>query len=188
MTDPRIQRTHAKVMAAVRDSLSEVGYDATTMEGIAARAGVGKATVYRHWPSKAELVIDAANHLRDFTVPRRPGPVGERLAGLYEELSRYLNDSGWAACLPTMLDAASRDPDMDELYSAFITARRAPAADMVTAGVQSGELPEDTDVDATLDMMAGPIFYRRFIARRMLRPGDAAEIVRRVLADPPRSN
>src|SRR4029453_14587855 len=62
--DPRVERSRRVILGAVLDELGEVGYGALTIEAVAARAGVGKSTIYRHWPGKLELVEDAFRTLK----------------------------------------------------------------------------------------------------------------------------
>ncbi|HSJ46421.1 MAG TPA: TetR/AcrR family transcriptional regulator [Euzebyales bacterium] len=184
-TDPRVVRSRDKVLTAVREQLAARGYDGLTIEGVADRAGVGKATIYRHWDSKAQLVVDAASHLRAAEAPPREGTVVERTTRLYESLAWRLWDPSWSRHLPSLLDAAGRDPQVAMLFTAFIDGRRAPTADVIRDGVARGELPEATDVDATIDQIAGPLFYRRYFSDRGVADGEVADLVRRVLADPP---
>jgi AcrR family transcriptional regulator len=184
-TDPRIRRSRHKVLTAVRELLAVRGYEGLTIEGVAQWAGVGKATIYRHWDSKAALVVDAASHLRAADPAPRLGTVVERVTGLYESLARRLWDPAWSRHLPCLLDAAGRDPQVATLFAAFVDGRRAPTADVLRDGVAAGELPAATDVDATIDQIAGPLFYRRYFTGRGVAPGEVADLVRRVLADPP---
>ena len=71
------------------------------------------------------------------------------------------------------------------LFAAFIDGRRAPSAQLLRDGVAAGDLPATTDVDATIDQIAGPLFYRRYFSRRGVTDSEVGELVRRVLADPP---
>jgi AcrR family transcriptional regulator len=183
--DPRVARSRDKVLTAVREQLAARGYEGLTIEGIADHAGVGKATIYRHWDSKAHLVVDAASHLRAVEPAPRGGTVVERVTRLYQSLAHRLWDPGWSRHLPSLLDAADRDPQVATLFAAFIDGRRAPSAHLLHDGVAAGELPAATDVDATIDQIAGPLFYRRYFSRRGVSDGEVGDLVRRVLADPP---
>lgn len=183
--DPRVVRSRDKVLTAVRDQLAARGYEGLTIEGIADHAGVGKATIYRHWDSKAQLVVDAASHLRAAEPAPRGDTAVERLTRLYASLARRLWDPAWSRHLPSLLDAAGRDEQVATLFTAFVDGRRAPSAQVIRDGIAAGELPAGTDVDATIDQIAGPLFYRRFFSRRGVGDGEVADLVRRVLADPP---
>lgn len=184
--DPRVRRSRDKILAAVREELTDRGYEGLTIEGVAERAGVGKATIYRHWDDRAELVIDAAGHLRSSDDVPRHGTTAQRLIRLYESLAQRLWDPDWSRHVPSLLDAAGRDTRVATLFAAFIAGRRGPSLDALQDGVAAGEVPPDTDLDATIDQLAGPLFYRRFFSGRAVRAGEVADLVARVLADPPR--
>lgn len=183
--DPRVRRSRDKVLTAVRRQLADCGYEGLTIEGVAERAGVGKTTIYRHWRSRAELVVDAASHLRAADPAPQRGTAVERVTHLYESLARRLWDPAWSRHLPSLLDAAGRDAQMATLFAAFVDGRRAPTGRVIRDGIAAGELPSATDVDATIDQIAGPLFYRRYFTSRSLRAGEVADLVRRVLHDPP---
>lgn len=184
--DPRVRRSRARITAAAIDELRATGYGDLTMEGVAARAGVGKATIYRHWSSKATLVLDAAQQMREHVAVPTTGTARQRLAAVYRTLISSLIEPGLSDCLPAILDAAGRDPELADLYREFLHGRRAPARAVLMAGIDSGEIAADIDVDAVIDLIAGPVFYRRYIARRPQHPDDAVDLVNRVLDDPPR--
>lgn len=184
--DPRVRRSREKILSATRTALAEFGYDCLTIEGVAERAGVGKATIYRHWASKARLVIDAASHLRKADDLPTTGSAFECLCRTYESLAGRLNDPQWSRTTSSLMDAARRDPELGELYRDFVISRRAPSRQLLREAVEVGELPADTDVDAAIDLIAGPLFYRRFFTQRPADTDDAVELVRRVFADPPR--
>lgn len=186
--DPRVRRSRDKILAATWEQLAACGYEGLTIEGVARHAGVGKATVYRHWSSKAELVIDAAEHLRSVEASPTGGTTVERLTRTYQSLALRLADPGWSGALPSLLDAAGRHKGVAAMFTAFVEGRRRAPAAVVRDGIASGALPPDTDVDATVDQLAGPLFYRRFFTSRAIGPGEVADLVRRVLADPPRTD
>src|SRR5688500_16276685 len=77
--DPRVERSRRVILEAVLEELGDVGYGAFTIEGVAARAGVGKSTIYRHWDGKFELVVDAYQTLKASAVVPEVGTVRERV-------------------------------------------------------------------------------------------------------------
>lgn len=185
--DPRVRRSRDKILTATWEQLAARGYEGLTIEGVARHAGVGKATVYRHWASKAELVIDAASHLRSAEPVGTGGTTAERLTATYEALARRLADPAWVRTLPSLLDAAGRHERVAGLFAAFLQGRRRAPEAALHDGIAAGDLPADTDVDATLDELAGPLFYRRLFTARRIGSAEVADLVRRVLADPPRT-
>src|SRR5918993_1397125 len=89
--DPRIERSRHHVLIATVDLLREVGYSRLTIEAVAARSGVAKSTIYRHWPGKVELVTDAFTTLQRRDAEPPPGPVRDRvtavLTGMVESIT-----------------------------------------------------------------------------------------------------
>src|SRR4029453_6484424 len=107
--DPRVERSRRVILGAVLDELGEVGYGALTIEAVAARAGVGKSTIYRHWPGKLELVEDAFRTLKaSVTVPAE-GTLRDRVIQLLEQVAFLIDQSTYSACMPALIDAAERD-------------------------------------------------------------------------------
>lgn len=184
--DPRVRRSRNKILVAARDALADCGYEGMTIEGVAERAGVGKATIYRHWESKAQLVMDVAGHLRRAEDLPTSGSAFEQLCQLYGSLARRLADPAWSRSAAALMDAARRDPELEQLFGEFVSTRRAPARAVLRAAVEAGELPGDTDVEAAIDLVAGPLFYRRFFIQRPVPPADVARLVQRVFDHPPR--
>ena len=80
--DPRVERSRRVILEAVLEELGEVGYGAFTIEGVAARAGVGKSTIYRHWDGKLELVEDAFHTLKAQAHVPEGGSFRDRVVGL----------------------------------------------------------------------------------------------------------
>jgi AcrR family transcriptional regulator len=80
--DPRVERSRRVILGAVLDELGEVGYGALTIEAVAARAGVGKSTIYRHWPGKLELVEDAFRTLKAPVAVPDQGSLRERVVAV----------------------------------------------------------------------------------------------------------
>src|ERR671912_893389 len=84
--DPRVERSRRVILEAVLDELGEVGYGALTIEAVAARAGVGKSTIYRHWPGKLELIEDAIATLKAGLAVPTEGTVTARVVALLRQV------------------------------------------------------------------------------------------------------
>jgi AcrR family transcriptional regulator len=161
--DRRSPRCHLAILDATVELLAEVGVARLTIEGVAARAGVGKTTVYRHWPSKAELVIEAFGSL---IATVKPAPTGDLRTDLVERVRAVVGAVSrppLAAILPSLVDAAERDPELGELCRQFTAHRRRSLLDLLEAGAEQGSVTGDVELLA--DLLAGPVFYRRLIAR-----------------------
>lgn len=175
---PRSAAAHRAILDATVRLLSEVGFAATTVEAVAARAGVGKATVYRRWPSKIPLVIDAldARAIEQVPIPRTGnvrGDLIEFLVGLVETMS---GPDG--RLVAPLLAEISRNQELAEAFRRDLVApRRAGVEQVIREGMARGELRPDLDVDLALDTPVGTIFQRLL----MLGEPVDKEVVRRIV-------
>ncbi len=166
--DPRVTRSKESILRATLDLLVENGVAATTIEAIADRSGVAKTTIYRHWASKPELVIDAFKSLtREGKVPDTGSLEGD-LEALAVGLSRALASGRFASLLPSLIDAAQRDPEMSKLHDRFAADREMTVRHIVTRARSRGEIRDDVSDSDVVDLIAGPIFYRRLVAHDRL--------------------
>lgn len=155
------------IRAAVFAELAAVGYGRMSMEGIARRAGVGKAAVYRRWRSKLPLVLDMVS---DFAAQGLPVPDTGTLYGdvhaLLDVSARALRHPVAAQIIPDLLAEAARSP---ELAAALRTALRDAQGGIATAVIRQaaarGELPATTDAELALDLIAGPLYWRLAVMR-----------------------
>ena len=179
--DPRVERSRRVILEATLDELGDTGYGAMTIESVARRAGVGKATIYRHWQGKLDLLGDALETLKRPIAPPTEGSARERIVGLLEALVDTLGESRWSRCMPALIDAAARDETVQRFHHQFVAARRQIMVDLIGEGIAAGELPADLDPVLTSEVLAGPIFYRRLITGEPFPPDFARQIVDLVL-------
>ena len=179
--DPRIVRSRSVILEATIDELAEVGYGAMTIESVAKRAGVGKATIYRQWQGKADLVESVLELIKEDIVVRADGTVRERVTSLLQGLASYLSDSRASLCMPAMVSAAHYDDAVGEFQFRLGNERRQVLVDLLAEGVESGELNLDLDVELTAAILAGPLFYRRLMTDRPFPVDDVGRLVRAVL-------
>ena len=178
--DPRIERTRRVVLDAALALLVERGLGEVTIEAVAAESGVAKSTIYRHWPSRLELINDAFLELKP-TLPVPPdGDVRERLVVVLEHLAQDVAASRWSACLPALIDAAQHDPAARELNLRLASTGRTSLAGLLAEGVQSGELPADLDTVLIAEALAGPIILRRLMSAEPLQPAQVRHLVDQV--------
>lgn len=168
---PRSERAQAAVLDAVTAVLDEVGYQHLTVEAVAARAGVGRTTVYRWWPTKAALVIEALAA----ALPRVE--IGISADGRHD-LRAILDRLTHVECGPTTAETLSalaaearRDPDTAERLSGLLGPRRAADAAVLLAATARGDIPLRLDVSLLLDVALGTLLWRRL---RGEPPTDAA--------------
>jgi AcrR family transcriptional regulator len=183
--DPRVERSRQVVRGAVLDELAETGYGALTIEGVARRAGVGKSTIYRHWPDKAALVVDALEHAHHDLVPDlASGTAREKVVRLVAHVAEVVTDERFSRCIAALVDAAERDTRLRAFHHHYAAARRAELASVIAAGVNDGEFDPSTDVDAAVVAMLGVVFYRRLMTPDPILATEANVIVTAALPAP----
>ncbi len=182
--DPRVERSRRVILEAVLEELGEVGYGAFTIEGVAARAGVGKSTIYRHWGGKLELVEDAFQTLKAQANVPDAGTFREKVVGYLEQVARLVAESTYSACMPALIDAAERDESVKRFHNRFSTDRRATLVGLLRTGVESGDLPGSTDPELLADALVGPIVMRRLMMGAPCDPGLVPRLVDQVLPAP----
>ncbi len=170
-------RVTAAITAAFFEELAEVGYGQLSVDSIVRRAGVGKAAIYRRWPTKnamaVALISDVA--VRGDLVPDT-GTLRGDLVALLNQLSAAMRHPLASRIIPAVVAEAGRDPELERVLRDTIEIpRRAGVADIVHRAIARGELPDDCDVELALDLIAGPLYWRQLVRRRDL---DAAGIER----------
>ncbi|HKG93951.1 MAG TPA: TetR/AcrR family transcriptional regulator [Gemmatimonadaceae bacterium] len=158
---PRSEEAHAAILDASIALIREMGYDAVTMEAIAARAGVGKATVYRRWTSKELLVTEAVGRIvSTIPVPDTGSAEGDVLVFMRAATSMY-RDPATSALLSGLVAAMARSERVaGAVRMGFVARWREGVRLVLRRGVARGELRADVDVELALDVLAGPAFYR----------------------------
>jgi AcrR family transcriptional regulator len=161
----RNARSHTAILDATSQLLADVGYGQLTIEGVAARAGVGKATVYRWWPSKGALVIDVMRERRAGPVPTDSGNLRTDLLNAVLRVIHVLTDSPEGAVIPQLAADLVRDPALATRFrDQILRPRRSIVTQIVGKAVARGELAADVDVDLLLDVFAGAVFYRHVLS------------------------
>ena len=178
----RACRSGDAILAATRALLAERGMEGLTVDGVAARAKVGKATIYRHWRSRAELVMDAMTSQPSPGPPEPTGDLRADLCAAFAGLQEVLGDPDGSRLLAALVDAAERDPELAQLHIHHGARRRAPARALVAAAVDRGELAAGTDPDLAVDLVAGTLMYRRLLRHQPVTPEVVELVVDAVLA------
>lgn len=148
-------------MQATIELLGELGYSAVTIEGVAARAGVGKATVYRWWPSKGALVIEVLSRALGSVPPVETGDLRRDLLAAVKDAIHTFACSPRGAVIPALAADLVTDPELAERFrSQVIWPQRAMVVGILRRAAYRGDLPTDVDADLLLDIYAGAVFYR----------------------------
>ena len=159
---PRSSDARAAILRATREILQQDGLTAVTMEGIAARAGVGKPTIYRSWPN-AHAVAMAAMMDAKSAAPKQLARTRSSIADLKRQLHGVAEvfASRMGRQVTSMIAAAAADSELSKVFrNHFILARREEGRAILTRAIEAKEIRRDIDIETALDMIYGPIFYR----------------------------
>src|SRR5918995_1196398 len=166
---PRSERAHRAILQAANDLLESEGFAAVTMEAIAERAGVSKATIYRWWPNKAAVVMDSFLSMVSSEVPfPHTGHAGEDLR-LHMRMLAEAFGGKMGRTVAALIAEGEADPELAEaLRSRWLSVRRTEAKEILELGIERGELREDLDPEVAVDVLYGPIYYRMLVAHAPL--------------------
>lgn len=161
---PRSEATRISILEATRDLVSDIGYDQMTIEAIAARAGAGKASIYRWWPSKASIVADAviAGYLElpSIQVPHTDS-LHDDLAAWGAASDQSIGTPGVASIVRALATAASTDQDdASRLYEKITGPFYLALIERLDAAKQVGQLRESVDSSAIADALIGSLLFR----------------------------
>lgn len=161
--DPRVTRSKEAIKSAALELLVEVGAEAITVERIAERSGVAKTTLYRHWPDKNALVLEVLESELKAPLDPDTGSLDSDLEALSIGLARGLADERIVSILSSLISAAGRDPGLAALHNDFRNRRRTVVEQVVSRGRLRGEIRSDITDQEVIDLVGGPLFYRRML-------------------------
>jgi TetR/AcrR family transcriptional regulator of autoinduction and epiphytic fitness len=183
--DPRVARSRRVILEAALEELGQVGYGPLTIEAVAARAGVGKSTIYRHWPGKLALVEDAFRTLKAPLVVPETGTLRDRVVSILQQVAGLVEESTYSACMPALIDAAERDPQVRDFHCRFSSERRAVLVGVLRDAIATGELPRHADPELLGDALVGAIVLRRLMLYEPFDPALVPPLVDQLLPPPP---
>jgi AcrR family transcriptional regulator len=180
---PRSPQVHGAIMLAAVDLLVDVGFDGLTMERVAQAAGVGKATVYRRWGSKVELVSELLETMASAMPLPDTGDVRADLVLVVTNTCNGLGNDLYGGILPGLAAELSRNPEMAAVFrEGFVRPRRAAVRTVIERGIARGEIREDLDVEVVVDMAVAPMYYRRLFSGMPITVALAESVVDTLLA------
>lgn len=179
--DPRVARTREVVLSATVEELTVSGFERISIDAVAERSGVARSTIYRNWPDRTTLLAEAFNQICG-DGPAEVPP-SDTLAGDLEALARLLvaklTSDAWTRTVPSLIGAATHDPAMRAMMSAFSAERRAEASAMLSRAIERGEIVPSDHLDQALERFVAPFFYRALMSQQ---PLDQAFIDAQVVA------
>jgi AcrR family transcriptional regulator len=178
--DTRVEKSKAAVLRATYELLTQSGLSGVSVDEVSRRSGVAKTTIYRHWPSRESLLVDACSQLA--TRPQAPdtGSVRGDLGLLASQVAVHLRQP-WATVMPSVIDAAERDKELAKLQASIHSQMREAFVTVIERGQQRGEIPKTQDAPELVAAILGPIMYRRFFSREPLDEAFARRVVGRAL-------
>ncbi|NMG08412.1 TetR/AcrR family transcriptional regulator [Brasilonema sp. UFV-L1] len=175
----RNQRSHQAILKATAELLEEKGYRDICIEAIASRAGVGKQTIYRWWPSKAAVVMEAYSEKATQNIPTPDtGSVKQDLYQILQQLFAILTTTTTGTAVTGLIAEAQMDASLAEAFrEQFIKCRRAATRTILERGIARGELRPDLNLELVIDTIYGPIWYRLLLKHATLDDAFAEELV-----------
>jgi AcrR family transcriptional regulator len=162
--DPRVVRSRAAVLEAAAQLLITGGLSALTIDGVVERSGVAKTTVYRHWASRDELVVDTYRHLTpELIEPEIELPFAQRLRSIVQQLVEVLSAPGWAEIYPGLLEAARHSSSIQSLRHRMDERQSEVVDAVLQAGVASGDLVADLDIEEARLQLVGPVILAMLV-------------------------
>jgi len=162
--DPRVERSRQVILQAALDELGQVGYGMFRIESVAARAGVGKSTIYRHWRDKLALIADAFETFHVQMVPNTEmGSARERIESLVHHVA---------------------DPRLRRFHHRYSAERRQSLIDVIAEGVAAGDFSAGLDPELAALALLGPIVYSRLMSSEPFDPARTHDLVDAVLGVP----
>ncbi len=160
---PRSEKARNAILDAAAGLLLAHGLESVSMDEVAERAGVSKATIYRWWPTKETLALEALYHEWDTArpSPRDTGSLRGDLLSLLRPWVRRVRARPYGRVIAALITEANTDPQFAEQYLArFVEPRRKPARALFARAIERGEIQTETNVEVALDLIYGPIYHR----------------------------
>ena len=169
-------------LAAAYELLTEAGLSGVSVDEVSRRSGVAKTTIYRYWPSRSALLLEACM----LFAPRLPAPDTGTLEGdiaaIAKAMAQRLQTGRWSSVLPSIIDAAERDDEIAELQSRQQAAMMSAFSPVVARAQVRGDLDASFDPTELTAAIAGPLFYRRWFSRQALDDAFVRGVVQRALS------
>jgi AcrR family transcriptional regulator len=161
---PRDETVDARIFEAVLHLIEEVGVRSVTIDAIAREAGVSKATIYRRWASKDDVIVDAIASLVTPVLLPETGDIREVLIAAMKRLQALLSSTAAGAVFPWLIGEIASGSEVGRRYAeAAVRPPRRLIATLIAQAIESGRLRQDLDVQLALDMVTGPVLLRRLL-------------------------
>jgi AcrR family transcriptional regulator len=169
MARPRSTEADTAILDAAIGEYSRRGLEGMSVDAVAARAGVSKATIYRRFPSKIDLIVAAAFQMcEEQSMRPDTGTVRGDLLAQLQNLRRVLADPVLGAAKRMLIIDAIQNEDLARMHRELVEQRRGLTIDVLNRGIARGELRDDFDLEFAADQIGGPIFYRHLLMHEIV--------------------
>lgn len=159
---PRSDHAHRAILDATRDLIIEEGFARLRLEHVATRAGVGKSTIYRRWPSKEALALDVLLELAaPYLVVEVTGDTREEMLSAVRNAITALTETPFGPVIRALLSQIAINASLGDPFRATVVqARRSEVAAVIARGIERGDLRADADADVATELLIGPVYFR----------------------------
>ncbi|MFE9768126.1 TetR/AcrR family transcriptional regulator [Streptomyces sp. NPDC005808] len=180
---PRSEKARDAILDAAGELLLERGLSAVSMDTVAARAGVSKATIYRWWPTKETLAADALYHeWAEIPPARDTGSLRGDLRSLLRPWVGLADRRPYGRVVAALLTQVQTDRQFAQEYHArFVEPRRDQAREIFRRAIERGEISADTKIEVVLDLLYGPVYHRLLHGHAPLSDGFVCDVIDAVL-------
>ena len=182
MARPRSGDARRKVLVAASDLMASRGVASLTIDEVAVRSGVAKTTIYRHWPERTSLIVDAVNITLEHVGTPDTGTLRGDLMAFFGGMIRSDLSGNVGHIMPCLIEAAGRDEDMAHLLERIGADRERVIKTIVGHAIERGELRSDIGLEVLVGVIVGPIVFQKMVRRRALTTEYLAECLDVVLA------
>lgn len=164
----RVLRSKKAVLAATIHLMWESGIGGVSVDEVSRRSGVAKTTIYRHWPSRSALLLEACSKLGSKPEAPDTGSLKGDIMALATRLAEQLKSARWPSILPSIIDAAERDPELAQMHAQLQAGFSSPFFTVAERAKKRGELSARQNPSEIAAAVSGPLFYRRWFSREPL--------------------
>jgi AcrR family transcriptional regulator len=179
--DDRVRRSKALVLKVTSDLLTEAGLGGVSVDEVARRSGVAKTTIYRHWPARSDLLLEACSRISTEQAVPDTGSFEGDITVLLTNLAELLVTARWSSVVPSVIDAAERDLEIAAIHGRLQRGHAAPFHVVIKRAAREHEIAPNVDSAALIAALIGPLFYRRWFSREPLDDKCVRDVVRRAM-------
>lgn len=163
--DPRIERTKKVVLDAAVEVIGARGFSGATIDAISRSSGVARSTIYRHWPDRVDLLLEAFTSRIGTVGSLVTGDLRSDLLAIGSRLAELLTSEPIGSVVASLILESRHDAQLEELRRRFVEVRQAEVLTSLAAAVENGRLPAGIDAGGLASDIAAPIFFRALILR-----------------------